>query len=279
MRRSAVLLAVPAMVAVAMATAAPAAAHGGHAPVGDTTAGEPGSYSIELSELNGSGSFGVAVLTLAADGSLTVNIEVQGMVPGQPHAQHIHGDSSLERDFTCPTQAADADGDGIVNTLEGIPSYGEIHIALTTEGDATPASGLAVDRFPVAGADGSVSYERVFASTELPDGTATAVRNLHVVTHGIDVNGNGEYDRAAGRSEIDPALPQEATAPASCGIIEGSNISTIRSGGVDTGVGPLTGTGNGAVAGSPVLAVSVLAGLCAVWVIGVGLRRQRTARR
>ena len=61
---------------------------------------------------------GVAVLTLADDGSLTVNIEAQGMVPGQPHAQHVHGDSSLERDFTCPTQDADANGDGIVNTLE-----------------------------------------------------------------------------------------------------------------------------------------------------------------
>ena len=42
------------------------------------------------------------------------------MVPGQAHAQHVHGDSSLERDFTCPTQDADANGDGIVNTLEGI---------------------------------------------------------------------------------------------------------------------------------------------------------------
>jgi hypothetical protein len=279
MRRTAAVLLLPTVCAVMAATAPAAAAHGNHAPAGDTSAGEPGSYSIELGELNGSGSSGVAVLTLAEDGSLTVNIEAQGMVPGQPHAQHIHGDSSLDRDFTCPTQDADVDGDGIVNTLEGIPSYGEIHIALTTKGDATPASGLAVDRFPVAGADGSLSYERMFKATELPDGTATAVRNLHVVTHGIDVNGNGEYDMAAGTSELDPALPQEATAPASCGIIEGSNISTIPAGGVDTGVGPLTGTGNGAVAGLPVLAFSALVGIGALWVIGVGLRRQRTALR
>jgi hypothetical protein len=279
MRRTTAALIVPAICAL-IATAAPAAAaHGNHAPTGDSSAGEPGSYSIDLGELNGSGSGGVAVLTLAEDGNLTVNIEAKGMVPRQPHAQHIHGGASLRRDFTCPTQAADVDGNGIVDTLEGLPSYGEIHIALTTEGDATPASGLAVDRFPVAGPDGSLSYERTFSAAELPDGTATAVRNLHVVTHGIDVNGNGEYDMAAGPSELDPALPQEATAPASCGIIEGSNISTIPTGGVDTGVGPPTGTGHGAVAGPPVLAVSAVVGIGALWVIGVGLRRRRTALR
>jgi hypothetical protein len=236
-----------------VAMAPSAAAHGSHPPAGDSSAGEPGSYSIELAELNGSGSSGVALLTLADDGSLTVNIEAQGMVPGQPHAQHVHGDSSLERDFTCPTQDADANGDGIVNTLEGIPSYGEIHIALT--------------------------YERTFTAAELPDGTATAVRNLHVVTHGIDVNGNGDYDMAAGPSELDPASPQEATAPASCGIIEGSNISTIPTGGVDTGVGPLAGTGSRAVAGPPVLQFSAIVGIGALWVIGMGLCRQRTALR
>jgi hypothetical protein len=279
MRRTAAALIVPAACALITATAPVASAHGDHTPAGDSSAAEPGSYSIELAELNGSGSSGVAVLTLADDGSLTVNIEAQGMVPGQPHAQHVHGDSGLERDFTCPTQDADVDGDGIINTVEGVPSYGEIHIALTTEGDATPASGLAVDRFPMAGSDGTVSYERTFKATELPDGTATAVRNLHVVTHGIDVNGNGEYDMAAGPSELDPTLPQEATAPASCGIIEGSNIATIPAGGVETGVGPLTGTGNGAVAGPQVLAFSAIVGIGALWVIGVGLRRQRTALR
>jgi hypothetical protein len=279
MRRAAAALVLPATCALMAVLAPSAAAHGNHSPIGDSSAGEPGSYSIELGELNGSGGSGVAVLTLAEDGSLTVNVEAQGMVPDQPHAQHVHGDSSLERDFTCPTPDADVDGDGIINTVEGIPSYGEIHIALTTEGDATPASGLAVDRFPVADADGNVSYERVFKATELPDGTATAVRNLHVVTHGIDVNGNGEYDMAAGPSELDPTLPQEATAPASCGIIEGSNISAIPAGGVETGVGPLTGTGNGAVAGPQVLALSAVVGIGALWVIGVGLRRRRTALR
>ena len=42
-----------------------------------------------------------------------------------------------------------------------------------------------------------------------------------VVQHGVDLNGNGVYDEeAAGPSDLGPSLPQEATLPANCGVIE-----------------------------------------------------------
>jgi hypothetical protein len=41
-----------------------------------------------------------------------------------------------------------------------------------------------------------------------------------VVVHGIDYNGNGKYDAVLGQSELDPKLPQEATAPALCGPLD-----------------------------------------------------------
>lgn len=41
-----------------------------------------------------------------------------------------------------------------------------------------------------------------------------------VVIHGIDYNHNGKYDfRGAGKSELDPALPAEATDPVTCGVL------------------------------------------------------------
>jgi len=58
------------------------------------------------------------------------------------------------------------------------------------------------------------------------------------VTHGIDVNGNGAYDAEAGKSSLDRELPPEATAPAAYGMIEGSNVTDMPDGGVDTGSGP-----------------------------------------
>lgn len=279
MRHTRAFLAVPAVAALSLGALATASAHEGHVvTAGDTSEGEAGDYSITLDSLNDSGAGGSAVLTLADNGDLTVNIEATGLVPNQPHAQHIHGSTDRQQDFVCPSPDADADGDGIVSTAEGLPAYGDIFISLTTEGDSTPESGLAVDRMPVADADGNVAYNRTFTADELPDGTAAAVRNLHVVQHGIDVNGNGEYDADAGPSELDPALPQEATAPASCGMIEGSNISDIPGGGVDTGAGALASSHSGS--GTTILALSGVVLLGLTGVIGNGLlRRHRTATR
>jgi hypothetical protein len=107
--------------------------------------------------------------------------------------------------------------DNLITTVEGLPAYGPIQVSLTTKGDTSPASALAVDRFPVANEKGSVNYERTLSVSR------NVYRNLGekaIVQHGVDLNDNGRYDfRSAGRSELDPSLPQEATIPANCGVI------------------------------------------------------------
>jgi hypothetical protein len=86
--------------------------------------------------------------------------------------------------------------------VEELPAFGPIQVSLTTRGVTSPKSALAVDRFPVA---------------------ANVAKNLGkkvIVQHGVDLNDNGRYDfKAAGKSELDPSLPQEATLPATCGVI------------------------------------------------------------
>ena len=79
----------------------------------------------------------------------------------------------------------------------------------------SPASALAVDRFP---STGTFLYNRTFTVSQE---VATAIRqdNAVIVVHGIDYNGNGTYDGYLGASELDPSLPQEATAPAICGAL------------------------------------------------------------
>ncbi len=270
MRHTRALLAVPAAFALSAAGAVPAMAD-------DEGGGETGDHSITIDSLNDSGASGSAVITLEDNGDLSVKVEASGMVPNQPHAQHIHGSTDLEQDFTCPGPDADENDDGIVSTAEGIPAYGDIQISLTTEGDSSPDSGLAVDRMPVADEDGNIDYSRTFAADELPEGTAEAMRNLHVVTHGIDVNGNGEYDAEAGESSLDPSLPLEATAPAGCGMIEGSNVTDMPDGGVDTGAGPMADSGHGASTAMIVASVGVGAGLLGV--AGAGIHRRRAATR
>lgn len=99
--------------------------------------------------------------------------------------------------------------------VEGLPFYGPIQVSLTTEGDTSPDSALAVDRMPIADADGNLSYARTF---EVSDDVAERLGSLHIVQHGIDIDDSGAYD---GRpSELNPAVPFEATVPANCGSID-----------------------------------------------------------
>ena len=89
-------------------------------------------------------------------------------------------------------------------------------------------------RMPTADANGNVSYSRTFT---LPAGvSASDIANGVIVQHGIDINGNGEYDfEANGASEAMPDLPFEGTVPADCGALQSADALP------DTGgVSPLT---------------------------------------
>ncbi|TFB97440.1 hypothetical protein E3O42_15945 [Cryobacterium adonitolivorans] len=189
--------------------------------------------SAELTELNNSGASGTASAVVRNQKIEHIEVHASGLTPDAPHAQHIHyGNQALNE---CPTLALDSNGDGRLNTVEGIPAYGPVVVSLNTAGDTTPASFLDVSRFPVSD-DGSYHYSRdnihitKVAGTGYPgpNGTGTAkeiadsIRDGEgvVVIHGVDYNGNGSYDFGAGESELDPTLPAEATDPAACGVLQ-----------------------------------------------------------
>ncbi len=170
-------------------------------------------FKAELNPLNRSGAEGHAMLEKNGK-KVEIEIHTKGLAPKLPHAQHIHGFKKALSE--CPTMA-DAGPDNVLTTAEGLPDYGPIQVSLTTKGDTSPKSALAVDRFPVANAKGSVNYERTIS---VPSNVAKNLGEKAIVQHGVDLNNNGRYDfKAAGKSELDPSLPQEATAPANCGVI------------------------------------------------------------
>ncbi len=172
-------------------------------------------FKAHLKPLNHSGAHGIALMGVEGK-KLTTKIYTKGLAPKLPHAQHIHGFKQAVSE--CPSLAADENGDRLVNTAEGLPSYGPIQVSLTTRGDTSPDSALAVDRFPVANKAGIVYYKRTFT---VPPKVTKKLGKFAIVQHGVDLNNNGRYDfRSAGRSELDPSLPQEATLPANCGVID-----------------------------------------------------------
>ena len=194
----------------AAALAGPASASGGD----DRAATR---FSADLDELNDSGAHGTATVKIQ-DGTLHAKVRVRGAVPTAPHAQHIHFGEEARNE--CPTLFDDENGDGRLSTVDGLPAYGPIRVSFTTTGDTSPASGLAVSRFPVANQKGFYNYNR--AGIPLSEDLAGDIRDEEavVVVHGVDYNGNGVYDfEGAGASELDPSLPAEATDPAACGVL------------------------------------------------------------
>ncbi|GII98190.1 hypothetical protein CLV28_1382 [Sediminihabitans luteus] len=257
--RTRAALAAPALTLAAMfAVAGPAAADTGTAQ-GDLT-------PVPLNGVDGSGTAMVWV-----DGTtLTVQVEATGLLAGSPHAAHIHYGADARNQ--CPTAADDADGSGTITTSEGVPSYGTVQVSLTTSGDTSPDSALAVDRFDTA-EGGKITYERgeIEVSQDLADDILAG--DAAVVVHGVDYDGSGAYDGDA-KSDLDPSLPAEATDPALCGIVTASQMTDMPTGGVQTGSGGTQGTENLGllVAGGAALAVG--GGLLGAGVVS----RRRTHR-
>jgi hypothetical protein len=192
----------------------------GSASPSSGSTGHPGEHydhtvAGRLDPLNNSGVTGYGVITVEGR-RMHVSYDASKLAPGLPHAAHIHYGAQARHE--CPTVADDTNHDFRLNVVEGLPEYGPIATSLTTRGDTSPGSALAVDRFPTA-PHGAVHYHRLITTTKA---VARAVRRGEgvLVVHGVDYNHNGRYDFAgAGRSELDPSLPAEATDPAVCGVL------------------------------------------------------------
>ena len=191
------------------------------------------SLTANLSQLNESDASGTATAIVRNQKIRHIEVHGMGLAENLPHAQHIHYGEQAAHE--CPSIELDKNGDGRINTVEGLPAYGPVGVSLTTTGDTLPSSVLAVDRFPVADMNGMFHYSRDNIEFTAVAGTgytaaggtakqiADSIREGEgvVVIHGIDYNNNGIYDfMSAGASDLDPTLPAEATDPAACGVLE-----------------------------------------------------------
>jgi len=199
----------------AFALAAPALGLMAALSVGVPASAASATTHAELQPVNDHDASGEAFVDVQGN-KITVTMAATGLVPGQPHAAHIHFGAQAMHE--CPDAAADSDGNGHISTTEGLPDYGPIVVSLTTFGPTDPGSGLAIDRFDTA-PGGKLSYER--GSIKVSHTVARAIESGEavVVVHGVDYNHTPAYD-AGGPSDLDPSLPAEATDPAICGVLD-----------------------------------------------------------
>jgi len=180
-------------------------------------AGQPfdaAAQPVPTNRVTGSGS---ATVVLRGD-TVTATVKVHGLI-NQPHAMHIHaGGVGL-----CPPASAARlhHGHLAISTGNGIKFYGPPQVALTTSGDTSPKSIVDFARYP---STGNINYQRAFT---VPPGVAAAIRagNAVFVVHGINYDSTGFYDDFLGPSDLDSRLPGEATAPALCGPLVGTQTA------------------------------------------------------
>ena len=199
--------------------------------------------------VNGVDGSGTAMATVSGT-TLTFTLAAKGLLAAAPHAAHIHYGEGARH--ACPTAADNANGDAFLTTTEGAGAYGGIIVSLTNAGDTSPTSGLAVDRFAV-GPDFEYSRGDVQVSAEVAEDITSG--EAVVVVHGVDHDGDGAYSMGErGASDLDPALPGEATDPALCGVLAVSQMS-MPAGGVATGGGSTSGFENAGLIGAGGIAV------------------------
>lgn len=230
-----------------------------------TAADATGSYSTTLGVLNNSGASGEVWIDVEGT-TATVTLNASGLAAEfdgapYPHVQHIH----IGAQGVCPDMSADANGDGIISTTEGGPSYGEIGTTLSVgDADKSPAAGTDLT---VAPSGATIEYMETFELNQetqdsLADGTAV------IVVHGLDPATQPEG--ATEPSDLVPELPLAATSPALCGALE-----LQAAGSVDTGVAYPSTTGG------PDVGLLALGGVFGAAAIGgtLVLRRRLTATR
>lgn len=221
LKKSAFLAApVLALAAIAMSGGAALAADG------DTV-----TYEANLGAINGSNATGSVWINLTGN-QATVTENVSGLAATfdgkpYPHVQHIHIDGA----GVCPSPAADTNGDGVISTTEGGPSYGAIGTTLSTSGDTSDKAALDL---AVGGMGASYKYERTFTMNDATIASLKAGTGV-VVVHGLDPATLPQAAQDA-PSDLVPSLPLAATSPALCGTLTASQMSAMPGGAPGTGV-------------------------------------------
>jgi hypothetical protein len=148
------------------------------------------------------------------NGMLTAVVDASGTEPADGafpegiHPQHIHASDR------CPTAAADTNGDGIVDVIEGLPFYGPILVPL--DGDISNTTSE-IPTFPFGAGDrGTYHYEAstTLSTLESALGESIDLPARHVVIHGVDL-----ATPLPSSVQSLPGLPAQVTLPIACGEI------------------------------------------------------------
>jgi hypothetical protein len=213
-KRTGIILAIAhALLLAAAAAALPA--------VAGAQTGQPNAvYVAHLSALNttvtGLKSVGEATFTIKGD-SLTIAVIASGVPKDIEHWQHFHGFTD-GRDAACPTQQADANGDGIIDVVETGTAAGTTMVPFS----ADPV-GMDVPHgdYPKASATGTLQYQETVSLSALQTAFAKAFdgQTLDLDRRVVFIHGTPAASTLkASVASLGP-IPAQVTLPIACGEI------------------------------------------------------------
>jgi hypothetical protein len=186
----------------------------------------PGSHSQSVyvahlhpmnSNVTGLQTTGEARFSVVGD-QLTISVKATGLPPNLVHWQHFHGFAD-NRAATCPSAAADANADGIIDLIETEAAAGTTMLAFT---DDPVAMDVAHGTYPKASAAGTYTYRQTVSLKGLTAAFAKAFNNQTldldrrvVFIHGVVATSN----LPASVASLGP-IPADVTLPIACGTIE-----------------------------------------------------------
>jgi hypothetical protein len=182
----------------------------------------PEIFTATLTQLNGSGVSGNATFTLDGD-SFEATVNGQNLVANIGHAMHIHAAAS------CPGSTADANSDGYIDVVEGVPSYGGILVPL--DGDLSSQS-AGLSTLPDADPSGNLTYDLDASLSDLvtdlqaadPDPSDAVVKlaaneDLGLSGRTIVVHGISDATTLPGTVQTQGGLTAQQALPVACGEI------------------------------------------------------------
>jgi hypothetical protein len=199
---------------------AAAAAAGLPAVAGAQTGQSDAVYVAHLAALNttvtGVKPAGEATFTIKGD-SLTIAVNASGLPKGIEHWQHFHGFTD-GRAAACPTPAADANRDGIIDVVETGAAAGTTMVPFS--GDPVSLD-VPHGTYPKASATGTLQYRETVSLSALEaafakafDGQKLDLERRVVFVHGIPAASKLQASVAS----LGP-IPAQVTLPIACGKI------------------------------------------------------------
>jgi hypothetical protein len=149
---------------------------------------------------------------------LTIKVRVHGVPPDIEHWQHFHGFGDGKQ-ATCPTAAADVNGDGYIDIRETEPTSGTTMVPF----NAAPVSlEIPTDTYPHASSKGTFEYEKTVSLSALQAafGTKFGGQRIDLDRRVVQVHGVLEMPALPASVASLGTIPARVTLPLACGVIK-----------------------------------------------------------